>query len=113
MSISSDIRSKERAIKNLEKYKRDLTDDTGDITAINRLVGDLQSDFQSAVVADNTRSVVDKINNLIEPYQSSDSDITTAEGYIDTEISALRREIAALERALEAARSAKAALNGN
>jgi len=112
MSISSDIRQKERNISNLQKYKSDLKDDSSEIAAINRLVAQMQEDFQNFIISDNTRNVVEKIGNLLEPYQSSDSDINSACSYIDSEISKLRSEIAALERALEAAARAKAALEG-
>jgi len=112
VSISSDIRSKEKQISNLEKYKRDLSDDSSDITSINRLVSELQGDFQKFIVSDNTRAVVDEIGGYLEPYQSSDRDLTQACSYIDSEIYKLQREIAALERALEAAAKAKTALEG-
>jgi len=112
MSIKSDIRQKERDISNLQKYKKDLTDDTSDITEINKLVVQMQEDFQNFIVSDNTRNVVEKIGDLLEPYQSSDSDLNSACNYIDSEISKLRSDIAALERALEATARAKAALEG-
>jgi len=112
MSISSDIRQKERNISNLQKYKSDLTDDSSDIAAINRLVVQMQEDFQNFIVSDNTRNVVEKIGSLLEPFQSSDSDLNYACNYIDSEISKLRKEIAALERALEAAARAKTAIEG-
>lgn len=113
MSISSDIRKKERAIDKLQKYRKDLLDDGSDISSINRLVSELQSDFQKFVVSDNTNGIVSKIGTYTEVYQSNDNDLDRAVGYIDSEIAALRREIAALERALEAARAAKEALSGN
>ena len=112
MSIRSDIRQKERNISNLQKYKSDLSDDSSDIAAINRLVVQMQEDFQNFIYSDNTRNVVEKIANLLEPYQGSDSNLNRACNYIDSEISKLRRDIAALERALEAAARAKAALDG-
>ncbi|HHW47058.1 MAG TPA: hypothetical protein GXX14_00360 [Clostridiaceae bacterium] len=113
MSISSEIRRKERAISDLRKCKGDLSDDSSDITSINRLVSELQGDFQRFIVSDNTRTVVDKIGEYLEPYQSSDSDLTQACSYIDSEIYKLQREIDALERALEAAARAKTAIDGN
>lgn len=112
MSISSDIRKKEKDIAELTKHKKDLTDDSSDISSINKLVNELQEDLQKFIVSDNTRSIVDKISNCTEPYQGNDSDLKQSCNYIDSEISALRREIAALERAREAAAKAKAAISG-
>lgn len=113
MSIKSDIRQKENNISKLTTYKRDLTDDSGDITSINRLVCELQGDFQNFIVSDNTRTIIDKLGSYLEPYQSNDSNLNQACSYMDSEIYALRREIQALESALEAAARAKAALKGN
>lgn len=113
MSISSDIRKKERAIDKLQKYRKDLMDDSSEISSINRLVSELQNDFQKFVVSDNINGIVSKIGTYKEVYQNNDNDLDRAVGYIDSEISALRREIAALERALAAARAGKETLSGN
>ena len=112
MSISSDIRQKERYIRDLSRYKSDLTDDSSDITRINRLVAQLQEDLQRCISSDNINTVVDKIGDYLEPYQSRDHDLNRACGYIDNEITSLNREIASLERALEELTRARAAIGG-
>lgn len=113
MSISSDIRLKEKIVKNLNKYKKDLFDDGGDISAINGYVADMQEEFSQLIVSDNRSHIVSSLSEYREPSQHSDSDLETADNYMDREISALQREIAALRRALEAARRAREALSGN
>ena len=113
MSISSDIRLKEKIVKNLNKYKKDLFDDGGDISAINGYVADMQEEFSQLIVSDNRAHIVSSLSEYREPSQHSDSDLENADNYMDREISALQREIAALRRALEAARRARQALSGN
>jgi len=112
MSISSDIRKKENDITKLNQQKRDLMDDGGDISGINRKIAELQEDFQKFLTSNHTGTIVNKIGELVEPLQSNDGNLQRSCEYIDTEINALQREIRALEQAREAARKAKDTLTG-
>lgn len=103
---------KRRIVSKLSSHRSDLTDDSRDIYDINHSVDDLIYDFELSVKSDNTGNIADKIGNLREGSQSSDTNISRAVSYIDYEIDTLNREIREEEEA-EARRRAAASKSGS
>lgn len=104
--------SKKQDVKNLKKYKEDLTDDKGEITSINKYKDELQEDFSKFISSDNIKPIINKMDDLREQYETSDSSIISAVSYIDKEIRALEKEIAAEKAAKRAADEARKAITG-
>jgi predicted RNase H-like nuclease (RuvC/YqgF family) len=96
--------SKKYTLKKLNSYKSDLNNDFEDINTINCKIDELNDYFGIAINSDNTSMIKQKIDALVEPVQS-DSYISSANSYIDSEISDLEREIREEEEAAAAATS--------
>lgn len=107
------ILEKKRYVSKLEKCLKDLTDDSGDISSLNRKVDELQSSFRDFLVSDKTNDIVNRIDKLSESSQYSDRYISEASSYIRKEIAQLNKEITAETAAEEAAARAKALIGGS
>ena len=99
-------RQRRRELSELEKCLRDLQDDSSDISVINRELSELGEDFRRALDCEKTNRIVELIEDLNEPYQYSDGDLSAAAGSLNREISAVKREIEAEEEAERVAREA-------
>lgn len=104
---------KKRYVKKLESCLKNLTDDSGQINSLSRQIDELQSSFRSFLDSGKTNSIIDRMDNLSEPSQYSDNDISQASNYIRNEINQLNKEITAETAAAEAAAKAKALMYGS
>ena len=104
-------RENDRRIDKLEKQVKDLSDDSGDISKINRQVDALIDEFRDLIQCSSSRTVESRLAQFREKDQDSDTNVRFARDYIQYEIKALQRENENIERA-EAAAKAKATSNG-
>ncbi len=82
----------------LNGIKNDITNDSSSITNINKRIGYIYDDFAKVVLVTDVRSRVStKLNALKEPYQTSDSNLSSASGEISDEIRLLDREMQSAE----------------
>lgn len=89
MGIVVDVISEAKVkgkIKTLNNCKKDLQDDSGKVSAINKNVNSLISDVQSFLGVRGAAKIVDRLEELAEPYQGSDACLSSAISYIDNEI---------------------------
>jgi len=77
----------------LQRYHKDLSDDSGDISKLNRQVGELIDECNDLIRCSASRSIEDRLGRLREPSQDSDSQLNSARNYIQLEINALDRDI--------------------
>ena len=105
--------SKKRDVKNLEKYQRDIMDDSGDINEINRQVSILKTDFQDFLISNRTNSILRKMDSLNELSQQSDTELINASNNITKEINELNKEISAETAAAQAAKQTRELMYGS
>lgn len=72
-------------IRDLEKIKRDITDDSSSITWVNRHIGEIDECIENGA-ASIASKVSNKLQDLKEPYQNSDIALRNACDRIDSEI---------------------------
>lgn len=86
----------------LGNIKNDITNDSSSITSINKRIDYIYDDFIKVVKNSNVRSrVSSKLDALKEPYQSSDTNLSTACDYIEAERAYLKRQMDSAETTME------------
>lgn len=95
----NNAKSKRNKLKNI---KNDITNDSSSISTINKRIDYIYDDFVKVVKDSNVRSRVSaKLESLKEPYQSSDTNLSTACDYIEAERSLLKRQMDSAETTME------------
>lgn len=79
-------------INRLTRARKDLRDDYDSISDINNKINNIIDDVQSFIQV-GSGTIVSKLDDLKEPYQSNDSDITNARTYLQYEINHLSRKL--------------------
>lgn len=81
-------------INKINKIKNDITNDSSSINVINRKIDYINSDISQAIFnLDICSKISSKLNELKEPYQCSDSNLSSANTSLDNEIHILRNEM--------------------
>lgn len=82
----------------LETIKNDITNDTSSINSINKRIDYIYDDFAKAILVSDVKTRVStKLSALKEPYQTSDSTLSSACGEISDEMALLKREMDSAE----------------
>lgn len=79
-------------INRLSRARNDLRDDYDSINDINNKINNIIDDVQSFIQV-GSGAITSKLDDLKEPYQSNDSDITNARTYLQYEINYLSRKL--------------------
>ncbi len=79
-------------INRLNRARNDLRDDSNSIREINGKINNIIEDVQSFIQVGSS-AITSKLDDLKEPYQSNDADITNARTYLQYEINYLNRKL--------------------
>ena len=86
----------------LGNIKNDITNDSSSVSSINKRIDYIYDDFTKVVKDSTVRSrVSSKLSALKEPYQTSDTNLSTACDYIDSERAELKRQMDSAETIME------------
>lgn len=93
-------------LEKLEGCLKDLQDDSGGVSELNRELTALSDDVYDSLECARTKNIITMIEGYAEPYQYSDREISSAIDNVKREISAVRGEIEVEEEAERVAREA-------
>ena len=77
----------------LQNALKDLSDDSGDISKLNRQVTELINECSDLIKCSASKTIESRLERLREPAQDADSQLSSARHYIQMEITALDRDI--------------------
>jgi len=77
----------------LQNCLKGLSDDSGDISKLNRQVGNLIDETNDLIRCSSSRTIETRLERLREPSQDADSHLSSARHYVQLEIKALDNDI--------------------
>jgi 3-methyladenine DNA glycosylase AlkC len=77
----------------LQNALKDLSDDSGDVSKLNRQVTELITECSDLIKCPASKTIESRLERLREPTQDADSQLSSARHYIQLEITALDRDI--------------------
>jgi len=86
----SQLRQRSSRLQNMLK---DLSDDSGDVSKLNRQVGELIDECNDLISCSSSRTIESRLERLREPSQDADPQLNSARHYIQLEITAVEKDI--------------------
>lgn len=77
----------------LQNALKDLSDDSGDISKLNRQVTELINECSDLIRCPASKTIESRLERLREPSQDSDAQLSSARHYIQLELNALEKDI--------------------